>query len=245
LERIGGVPGPIGDPATWTEIGRRLHVDGRERNSENRIQILAQSIGLVGSTGRQRIVDSAKVPRSSWSVGVFARAALERIGSAEASIGDPAMWTEIGRHLQVDDQKQNTGKRIRILARPIGLVKSSKDRRIAGSMKVAGPPWSARPLHLVYRASSVMPFLVALSLCAAVAGRATGLISPDLLWIAATAPVLSAVVVILGLMMDDRAVRPVGTTTARMKLLSAAIGAALWGTLGSPLRRPASELNRT
>ncbi len=244
LERIGGVPGPIGDPATWTEIGRRLHVDGRERNSENRIQIQAHPIGFVGSSGRQRIVDSTNVSRSSWSVGVSARAALERTGSVQAPIGDPAVWAEIRRRLEVDDQDQNNGKRIQLLARPIEFVRMSRRRRIGGSMKVCRPPLPARSLHLVYRASSVIPFLVAVSLFAAVAGRVTGLISSDLLWIAATTPVLSAVVVILGLMMDDRAVTPVGTTTARLQLLGAAIGAALWGTLGSPLRRTAGELNR-
>jgi hypothetical protein len=89
-----------------------------------------------------------------------------------------------------------------------------------------------------------MPFLVALSLAAAVAGRVSGLVSSDLLWIAAAAPVLPAVVVILGLMMDDRALRPVGATSVRLPLLLGAIGASLWGTIGSPLRWTARELDR-
>ncbi len=176
--------------------------------------------------------------------GMFSRSALRRIDGLPGPINDPATWTEVGRRLDIDGRNRTSESRVQVVPRPIGHVNSSGRREIVESMTLAGLSWSTRSLQLLYHASSFMPLLVVLSIVAAILGRVTGFVPADLLWIAASTPILSAVVVVLGLMMDDRAVHSAGATRARLSLLFGAVGASLWGALGSPLRWPAGEFNR-
>lgn len=175
---------------------------------------------------------------------MFKRGTLQRLGGLPGRVSDPSTWTALGHQLQVDALTRRAKNDVQVLSKPLGSVASTGRLRLgsipAGS--ITSP--RARTTQLVLAASEKMIFIVAFSVLAAVVGRLMGTVSANVLWIAATAPLLSLTVVVLGLMMDDRALSPVGRTSARLSLLVGGFGAGLWGTIGSPLRRPPGELHR-
>ncbi|MFW2383053.1 MAG: hypothetical protein ACN4GZ_14970 [Acidimicrobiales bacterium] len=176
--------------------------------------------------------------------GVFTRRALLRIGGVPGPIQDPLTWAEVGRRLRVDGMERSLEHRVQVVPQSVGEVESSGRWTSMSGMDWARSSWKTRAFQLVYRVASVLPILAMISLAAAVAGGVSGIVRTDLLWVAAAAPLLYTVVIILGLMMEDRAVRPASGTRARLRLLAGAVGASLWGTLGSPFRWSSSELNR-
>jgi hypothetical protein len=199
---------------------------------------LGNSGGVLGSFG------AFASGHEGCVVGAFARGCLERIDGMPGPISSAATWIELGRRLHVDGRERTRQNRIQVVAQPMGTSHSSRRRSIASEPSRAHSPWSLLSLQLLYRTATMIPVLVLISVSAAIVGALVGLVDPNVLWVSAAVPVLHLVVIVIGLMMDDRALRPVGNTGARLQLLVAAIGAALWGTMGSPLRPTTSELNR-
>ncbi len=175
---------------------------------------------------------------------MFKRDVLQRLGGLPGPISDPATLTTLGHQLQVDAETKHIKNDVHVLSRPLGLVASTGRLRLGSIPAGADVSATVRFTRMVLAASERMVFIVAFSIAAAVVGRMMGTVSADLLWIAAAAPLLLLTVVVLGLMMDDRALRPVGSTSARLSLLVGGLAAGLWGTVGSPLRRPSRELHR-
>ena len=176
--------------------------------------------------------------------GVFKRDLLVRLGGLPGPVAEPTTWTELGQRLQADAQVRHAHNAVHVLTRPVGLVASGRRQPIGAPSPGLHSSLRARLTGAVLTASARMAYVGIFSVIAAVYGLATNTVSTDIVWIAAAAPVLALTVIVIGLMMDDRALRPIGSTGERLSLLAGSLGAGIWGTLGSPARRPSSELHR-
>lgn len=172
-------------------------------------------------------------------VGLIEGSLYQRIGGLPGDVADPASWARLAASLMDDTHQRGLTPRVRIHPRPLGeldrtLGVSSRDLVVLPSGRGATPlVWR------VLRTTRVIPWVAAAGATAAVAGLATGQVALDVVLVAASAPFVLATAIVVGLMMDDRALRPVRSTRTRLGLVVAALGAAGGGVVGSPLRWPA------
>ncbi len=216
---------------------------GTTRLVSTRADLIATA-GLGGGSAVRAALGALASGNEGCIAGVFKRDLLIRLGGLSGPVADPATWTDVGHRLQVDAQVKHIANAVHVLTRPLGLVESTERRPIGTPSAGLHVSVKARMPRLILTASGGMGYLSVVSILAAVVGLVTKTISSDIVWIAASAPLVALTVVVIGLMMDDRALRPVGSTRARLSLLAGSLGAGLWGTIGSPLRRPSRELHR-
>ncbi len=170
-------------------------------------------------------------------VGMLARRDLELAGGIPGSLVDPKTWGLLGAALAELGRDRRSHAAVKVLAAPLGRVADSGrtwplSRRSLSRDRLIG----TRGTDLVLVAGRFIPVAFGLAVLASFLGLATGGVAADVVWVAASAPILAITVVVLSLMIDDRALRPVGRTRLRCFLLGGAVSAAITGVVGSPLR---------
>ncbi len=169
-------------------------------------------------------------------VGLIERAIYLRVDGLGGDIAQPGTWAGLAARLIEDCYLRGRRAQVRLHPRPLGHVDgggrtANRDLTVLPAVRGATPPvwrvlWGVR----------LVPWATAVGVTSGIVGAVTGRVSSDVLLVAGSAPLLLATAIVVGLMMDDRALRPVRSSRRRLALVLGAVAASIGGVVGSPLR---------
>ncbi len=215
------------------------------RTVSMRADLIAMS-GLGNTADAHAVLGAIGSGNDGGIIGMFQRRTFVRMAGLDGPLRDPATWTFVGDQLRIDADHRTVENRIEILPQPMGTIYSSVWSSVPAFSEQHGPSLSRKvlPVKTGLIVSQVMPILSLVSFGAAIIGLATGWLSADLVLISLSAPIVATAVLVMTMIMDDRALRPVGSTRERLRMLIGSFDAGLSGMLGSPFRWPAGIFNR-
>ncbi|NNF55203.1 MAG: hypothetical protein HKN03_12285 [Acidimicrobiales bacterium] len=177
-------------------------------------------------------------------VGMLAKRDLELAGGMPGSPVDPNTWAVLGAVLAELGRDRRSQAAIKVLPAPLGRVAVSGRTWPSRRRSLIGDHFiGSRRTRLVLAAGRLVPAAFGAAVLSSLLGLVTGTVATDVVWLGASAPILLMTVVVLSLIVDDRAVQPVGRTRLRLLLLGGAVSAAISGVVGSPIRWTTGEFH--
>lgn len=172
-------------------------------------------------------------------VGLVERSVYGRAGGLPGDVALPASWAGLAAAMMDDAHQRGLTPSVRIHPRPLGELDQQLGVSTRGLVELPPSRGAAPLVWRALRSAPLVPGLAVSGTIAAAVGLVTGQVSLDVVLVGASAPLVLATAIVVGLMMDDRALRPVRSTRTRLRLVVAALVAAGGGVVGSPLRWPA------
>lgn len=187
----------------------------------------------VASLGALGAIASGQV---GGIVGLIEREIYLRVDGMGGDLAQPGTWAGLAARLIEDCYLRGSRAQVRLHPRPMGHVEgggraANRDLTVLPAVRGATPP-----VWRVLWGVQFVPWATAVGVAAGLVGAVTGQVSADVLLVAGSAPLVLATAIVLGLMMDDRALRPVRSSRRRLSLVLGAVAASVGGVLGSPLR---------